>query len=373
MLCTVVDGSTAARRALVISFSAIGRRALALASVVTMPSAANRLAARFAIMSRWWAAAPPKRRPFFGVAGISVLVAERQAALVELEDDLVERLLAEVRDGQQVVLGLLHELAHGVDLGTLEAVAGTLGQVEVFDGQVEVGGAGRGDGKLAQLEALRLVAHLGHQADERAERVAGRGQGVARDDRAVGLDVDDQAVVLGRLLDSGRLDLERHPAHRAALLSVASRRSPLRISTSDVSWMSAAVTSAGPRTSSRRVTGSSLCDTSTMSFRLRMTSVTSSTTPGMVSNSCRASSKRTCVMAAPGIDDSSVRRSELPRVWAKPGSRGPMANRCRLPSSSVTGSTVGRCMTSMTRGSFVRLRGVRATGDDVGAAGGHLL
>src|SRR5215207_342487 len=161
-------------------------------------------------------------------------------------------------------------------------------------------------------------------------------------------------------------------ASRPALLSVASRRSPLRISTSDVSWMSAAVTSAGPRTSSRRVTGSSLCDTSTMSFRLRMTSVTSSTTPGMVSNSCRASSKRTCVMAAPGIDDSSVRRSELPRVWPKPGSRGPMANRCRLPSSSVTGSTVGRCMTSMTRGSFVRLRGVRATGDDVGAAGGSL-
>jgi hypothetical protein len=31
-------------------------------------------------------------------------VAQRQAALVELDDDLVERLLAEVRDGQQTVL-----------------------------------------------------------------------------------------------------------------------------------------------------------------------------------------------------------------------------------------------------------------------------
>src|SRR5918995_1237013 len=49
---------------------AIGRSALALASVVTIPSAANRLAARLAIMSRWWEAAPPKRRPFLGVAGI---------------------------------------------------------------------------------------------------------------------------------------------------------------------------------------------------------------------------------------------------------------------------------------------------------------
>jgi hypothetical protein len=50
----------------------------------------------------------------------------------------------------------------------------------------------------------------------------------------------------------------------------------------------------------------------------------------MVSNSWRASSNRTCVMAAPGIDDSSVRRSELPSVWPKPGSSGPIAKRWRL-------------------------------------------
>ena len=78
-----------------------------------------------------------------------------------------------------------------------------------------------------------------------------------------------------------------------------------------------------------------------------MMSVTSSATPGMVSNSWRASSKRTIVMAAPGIDDSSVRRSELPSVWPKPGSSGPTAKRCRLPASSPMASMVGRCMTSM--------------------------
>ena len=43
-----------------------------------------------------------------------------------------------------------------------------------------------------------------------------------------------------------------------------------------------------------------------------MTSVTSSFTPLMTSNSCSASSNRTCVTAAPGIDDSSVRRRLLP-------------------------------------------------------------
>src|ERR687898_575029 len=123
------------------SFSAMGRSALALASVVTMPSAANRLAARLAIISRWWAASPPKRRPLRGVAGMgdqpSILGVQREAALVELGDHLVERLLPEVGDGQQVVLGLLDQLAHRVDLGPLQAVAGPLRQVEVLDGQVE--------------------------------------------------------------------------------------------------------------------------------------------------------------------------------------------------------------------------------------------
>ena len=78
-----------------------------------------------------------------------------------------------------------------------------------------------------------------------------------------------------------------------------------------------------------------------------MMSVTSSVTPVMVSNSWRASSKRTIVMAAPGIDDSRVRRRELPSVWPKPGSSGPTANRWRLAGSSPRASMVGRCMTSM--------------------------
>ena len=45
-----------------------------------------------------------------------------------------------------------------------------------------------------------------------------------------------------------------------------------------------------------------------------MMSVTSSAAPLIVSNSWSASSKRTWVTAAPGIDESRVRRMELPRV-----------------------------------------------------------
>ena len=70
------------------------------------------------------------------------------------------------------------------------------------------------------------------------------------------------------------------------------------------------MTSAGPRTSIRIVTGSSDSLRRTRSFRFKMMSLTSSFTPGRYVNSCSASSKRTWVTAAPGIDDSRVRRSD---------------------------------------------------------------
>ena len=72
-----------------------------------------------------------------------------------------------------------------------------------------------------------------------------------------------------------------------------------------------------------------------------MTSVTSSFTPLMTSNSCSASSKRTWVTAAPGIDDSNVRRRLLPSVWPKPGSSGEIMKLWVLPSAS-TASISGR-------------------------------
>jgi hypothetical protein len=62
------------------------------------------------------------------------------------------------------------------------------------------------------------------------------------------------------------------------------------------------------------VVGSSRSERTTSSFRFKMTSVTSSVTFGTVENSCSTPSIRIDEMAAPGIEDSSVRRSELPTV-----------------------------------------------------------
>jgi len=90
--------------------------------------------------------------------------------------------------------------------------------------------------------------------------------------------------------------------------------SVLRISTPAGGWMSPAVTSAGPLARRYAVEGSSFTERNTTCFRFRMMSVTSSVTLGMVENSCSTPSIFTAEMAAPGIDESRVRRRALPSV-----------------------------------------------------------
>src|SRR5947207_10443735 len=131
-------------RALVVTVSTTGRVALALDSVVTRASAATSEATRLPSMAFWWAASPPRRRPLVGVPCTSLLLgAQRQAPLVEPLDDLVEGLLTEVGDGEQVVGRALDQLADAVDLGSLQAVARPLGEVEILDGKIEIGRAAR--------------------------------------------------------------------------------------------------------------------------------------------------------------------------------------------------------------------------------------
>ena len=79
--------------------------------------------------------------------------------------------------------------------------------------------------------------------------------------------------------------------------------------------MSPAVTSPAPFADRRTsISGDSPWRTQIMLLRLRMMSVTSSRTPGSVVNSCETPSIFTEVTAAPSSDESSTRRSELPKV-----------------------------------------------------------
>ena len=102
--------------------------------------------------------------------------------------------------------------------------------------------------------------------------------------------------------------------------------------------MSPTVTSPSPVLRRYITTGSSLSEDKMISLMFKTIWVTSSFTPGRVENSCSTPSILMEVTAAPGIEDSRVRRRELPKVYPKPGSNGSMVNRerCSLIFSSVS-------------------------------------
>src|SRR5947207_4316250 len=109
---------------------------------------------------------------------------------------------------------------------------------------------------------------------------------------------------------------------RAPLSRVQITRSGLRISMSCPVSIAPARTSPGPEARRRTRFGPSPCMRRPMLLTLRTTSVTSSSTPGSDENSCRTPSICIEVIAAPCNEESSTRRSALPRVKPKPRSSG---------------------------------------------------
>src|SRR5688572_1934295 len=191
------------RLANVISFSANGRSCFAFASVVSMPSCTNSCAAIVDNRSLWWAGFEPSRGPFFGF-GTGLLLPQAETELLELGLDLVDRLLAEVADIHQLGLRLLHQVADGVDALSLEAVVRTDRKVQVLDRDRVVAGLilvlRRTDGDARRLGQVR------EELDELEQGSARGRERLARGDRAVRLDVQDQTVTVGHLLHARVLD-----------------------------------------------------------------------------------------------------------------------------------------------------------------------
>src|SRR5450830_710335 len=137
-------------------------------------------------------------------------VLERQAELGKLLLDLGDRLRTEVADVEEVGLAARYELAHRVDPLALEAVVGPDRQLQVLDRQGEVRGERCVRRRRADLDALGLDIELTGQTEQLDERPTGRGERVAGADGLLGLDVDDELVEVGPLLDTRRLDLVGH-------------------------------------------------------------------------------------------------------------------------------------------------------------------
>src|SRR5918996_1147729 len=190
----------------VIKRSATGLRAFALASVVRMRSWTNSDAAIPPSISLWWEGPDPSRGPFLGFGTSNPLgLPEAQAQLVELRLDLVDRLLPEVPDVHQLLLGLLDQLRHGVDAFPLQAVVRPYRQAELLDGERQLPGH-----VLLALGGperdARGLREVGEQAHELVERGSRRGHGLSGVDRTVRLHVDDEPVAVGHLLHAGVLD-----------------------------------------------------------------------------------------------------------------------------------------------------------------------
>src|SRR3954451_24590494 len=155
-------------------------------------------------INRWWSGPEPRRGPFFGVGTAPSLLPQAQAEIFELELDLVDRLLAEVADVHQFGLRLLHDVADRVDALALQAVVGAHRQVELLDRDLVVARELVGLGRTHR-HALRL-GEVGEEVHELEQRPAGGRQRLARRLRTVGLDIEDQLVAVGHLLDAGVLD-----------------------------------------------------------------------------------------------------------------------------------------------------------------------
>ena len=134
--------------------------------------------------------------------------------------DLLDRLLAEVRDRGELVLGLHHEVADRLDADPLEAVVRADAELELLDREVlhpvrerRLGADAVAGDRRRLAEALDLLDV--REDRELADQDLGRlGERVLRLDRAVGRDVERELVVVGALPDAGGLDRVRDAAHR---------------------------------------------------------------------------------------------------------------------------------------------------------------
>src|SRR3954468_21612618 len=155
-----------------------------------------------------------------------------EPALVQGLDDLVDRLLAEVRDRGQLALGLGDEVAHRLDPRPLEAVVRADAELELLDEDVvhraAAGAAAarrdgvgvraaravveRGDARRAGAQLLDavLVGEDRQGGDEDLRRIAQRRLGI---DRAVRLDVERELVVVRALADARTFDVVGHAPH----------------------------------------------------------------------------------------------------------------------------------------------------------------
>src|SRR5262245_37951334 len=204
------------RRPRVIIFSAIGLTALAFASVVLIRPCSISAPARLEYSALRCAESRPSFLPALAWrTGLLVLAPEVETVCLQGLLDLLDRLLAEVRDRGELRLRLHDEVADRLDADALEAVVRADAELELLDREVLHPVCERLDGDAAVVADRDALAEHVDLVDVREDRELadedlGRlGDRVLRVHRAVGGDVETQLVVVGALPDAGGLDVVR--------------------------------------------------------------------------------------------------------------------------------------------------------------------
>src|SRR5213080_1314936 len=127
-----------------------------------------------------------------GASAAAVLAAQRQAVRSERLLDLLDRLLAEVRDRGQLVLGLDDEVADRLDSDALEAVVRADAELELLDREVlhpvrerrlqSRASVGRGSSLAEALDPVEI----GEDRELADEDLGGLADRITRIQRAVG-------------------------------------------------------------------------------------------------------------------------------------------------------------------------------------------
>src|ERR1700731_397970 len=146
-----------------------------------------------------------ERRPD-DAAVLVELHAQREAHLHQYIFDLVERFAAEVLGLQHFIFALLDEFANGLDVGVLQAVVGTHGKLEFFNGAVQVLEARIVRGVLRSFDGLHRLFKVDEDAHVVLDQLGGEANGILRRDRAVGPHFDHQLFVVGHLAEAGGFD-----------------------------------------------------------------------------------------------------------------------------------------------------------------------
>ena len=132
--------------------------------------------------------------------------------------DLLERLLAEVLDLQDLALRLTNEIAERSDIRVLERVHRANRQLEIVDRRAEQAAEPRAvaGAVLARLpdRRRRVRAEVGEVLEVRLRQRGGVAHRFFRRDRAVRLDREDEAIVVGALADARLGDGEVRATNR---------------------------------------------------------------------------------------------------------------------------------------------------------------